>query len=100
MNSQLRIKEVVFYIESQHQNNTQNCYSKKRKSSSKLIHSSHSASNNREKIEKISGGDTCEARILTCLNNISNTDIVAQIKREIKKKNKNLASSTRIKSTT
>ncbi|CAJ0922629.1 10814_t:CDS:2 [Entrophospora sp. SA101] len=52
------------------------------------------------KMKKISGGDTCEARTLTCLNNIPNTDIVAQIEREIKRRDKNLASSARIMSTT
>src|SRR6185369_7343760 len=88
MNSRSRIEGDVFYIESQHQNSTPDQYSKKKRSSSKLIHSSHSTSNNGE---KISGGG---------INNIPNTDIVAQIERERKRKDKNLTNCTRIKSTT
>ncbi|CAH1769753.1 6553_t:CDS:1 [Entrophospora sp. SA101] len=49
------------------------------------------SSDNVDSTEKISGGG---------INNISNTDIVAQIEREIKRKDKNLASSARIMSTT
>jgi len=91
MNSRSRIERDVFYIESQHQNSTPDRYSKKKRSSSKLIHSPHSSSNNGEKMDKISGGG---------INNIPNTDIEAQIEREIKRKDKNLANSTRIKSLT
>src|SRR6185369_13873002 len=79
MNSRSRIEGDVFYIESQHQNSTPDRYSKKKRSSSKLIHSPHSSSNNGEKMEKISGGG---------INNIPNTDIEAQIEREIKRKDK------------
>ncbi|CAJ0885447.1 545_t:CDS:1 [Entrophospora sp. SA101] len=49
------------------------------------------SSDNVNSTEKISEGG---------INNISNTDIVAQIEREIKRKDKNLASSARIMSTT
>ncbi|CAH1769539.1 8814_t:CDS:1 [Entrophospora sp. SA101] len=87
-------------IVSMSENNITNERIKKKRSSSKLIHSSHSTSNSGGKMKKISGGDTCEARTLTCLNNIPNTDIVAQIEREIKRRDKNLASSARIMSTT
>ncbi|CAJ0912078.1 4646_t:CDS:2 [Entrophospora sp. SA101] len=45
----------------------------------------------KEMMEKISGGG---------MNNIPNTDIVAQIEREIKRKDKNLANTARIMSTT
>ncbi|CAJ0850994.1 14308_t:CDS:2, partial [Entrophospora sp. SA101] len=47
------------------------------------------SSDNVDSTEKISEGG---------INNIPNTDIVAQIEREIKRKDKNLASSARIKS--
>ncbi|CAH1766932.1 10672_t:CDS:1 [Entrophospora sp. SA101] len=72
-------------------NNISNERTKKKKSSSKLIRSSHSTSNSGGKMEKISGGG---------MNNIPNTDIVAQIEREIKRKDKNLANTARIMSTT
>nr|CAG8650617.1 7876_t:CDS:1 [Entrophospora candida] len=71
------------------------------KSRSKFVRISDPiSSDNVDSTEKISGGDTCEARTLTCLNNIPNTDIVAQIEREIKRKDKNIANSARIMSTT
>nr|CAG8667541.1 5487_t:CDS:2 [Entrophospora candida] len=47
------------------ENNITNERTKKKRSSSKLIHSTHSISNNGEMMEKISGGDTCEARTLS-----------------------------------
>ena len=79
-------------IASMPKNNISNERTKKKRSSSRSIHFSHLSSNSGEKIRKIS------ENIMN--DDIPNTDIVAQIEREIKRKDKNLASSTRIKSTT
>ncbi|CAG8624352.1 6187_t:CDS:2 [Dentiscutata heterogama] len=85
-------KEMVDKYASMPKNNISNERTKKKRSSSRSIHFSHLSSNSGEKIRKIS------ENIIN--DDIPNTDIVAQIEREIKRKDKNLASSARIKSTT
>ncbi|CAG8608603.1 12461_t:CDS:1 [Acaulospora morrowiae] len=89
---QQMIQNIFFSeIASMPRNNISNERTKKKKSSSKSIHSSHLTSNSGGKMEKISGGD---------MDNIPNTDIVTLIEQEIKRKDKNIANSACIKSTT
>ncbi|CAG8823797.1 11842_t:CDS:1, partial [Gigaspora rosea] len=72
-------------IASMPKNNISNERTKKKRSSSRSIYFSHLSSNSGKKVRKIS------ENIMN--DDIPNTDIVAQIEREIKRKDKNLASS-------